>query len=338
MAELDAEALQQFAVACGQAFAQSLNSNQRVTTNVRLSKFYGVPKKTGDPTLKEWLHEVDVYARQLGYDNTAKARTIVDHLAGAAREEILCFAVRERENLPTLLRILRESFQPPETVASLSAAFHARVQSDEENLTEFSRALMRLYGRMIEVATGDEAVALGNLRENALKEQFVRGAREPGIKRELRRIQLADAGQSFQAMREAVTLFFRDQEQAGRRGHRIREVECEMSVDAQVDQAARGDKLASHPLIKKILDSQEATDKKMAKLESEVGGKLDAILGRLADQGTGTGPAYRARGNRPWHKKGPKVPGPGATCHRCGSEEHWVRQCPQTSTENKSEN
>ena len=48
----------------------------------------GHPKKVGDPTIAEWLDEFEVYARQVGVRN--HATTILDHLGGKARDEVLC--------------------------------------------------------------------------------------------------------------------------------------------------------------------------------------------------------------------------------------------------------
>ena len=34
--------------------------------SLKLSIFEGYPKRVGDPTLAEWIHEFDMYARQTG--------------------------------------------------------------------------------------------------------------------------------------------------------------------------------------------------------------------------------------------------------------------------------
>ena len=57
--------------------------------------------------------------------------------------------------------------------------FHNRVQRDDEDLADFSRALMRLYAKLVDVADNEtEAAALGQLRDEALSSQFVSGARD----------------------------------------------------------------------------------------------------------------------------------------------------------------
>ena len=94
-------------------------------------------------------------------------------------------------------------FGPPETVSSVNAAFHARLQMDGESLADYSRVLMRLQSHMEKAAvTREEGEALSLLRDNALKEQFVRGVREQLVRQELQRIALNSARKSFLDMRD----------------------------------------------------------------------------------------------------------------------------------------
>ena len=55
---------------------------------IKLERFKGKPVRAGDPTLKEWLEEVDIYCRQCNIPEKGKAQVIVDHLAGPARIEV----------------------------------------------------------------------------------------------------------------------------------------------------------------------------------------------------------------------------------------------------------
>ena len=72
---------------------------QRAST-IKLSKFMGHPKKAGDQTLKEWINDLDTYARQLGLSDNEQANAVLDYLAGTAKEEVLCSPASERDNLP----------------------------------------------------------------------------------------------------------------------------------------------------------------------------------------------------------------------------------------------
>ena len=98
-------------------------------------------------------------------------------------------------------------------MASLNQAFSNREQYDGETLADYSRALMRLYGRKEQAAAdGDERKAMALLKDSSLKEKFVRGAREKWVQRELRRIEMSFKDKPFLDMREEVLNFFQDQE------------------------------------------------------------------------------------------------------------------------------
>ena len=100
----------------------------------KLSRFMGHPTRGGDPTVAEWLQEFDVYARQTGVKDVDRAVALLDHLGGFAREEVLCQPERVRQDCKALVALLLLRFGAPETVPSLSTAFHGRMQLDSERL------------------------------------------------------------------------------------------------------------------------------------------------------------------------------------------------------------
>ena len=84
--------------------------------SLELSRFMGHPKRGGGPTVAEWLHEFDVYARQTGVKDVDRAVALLDHLGGCAREEVLCQPERVRQDCKALVALLLLRFGPPETV------------------------------------------------------------------------------------------------------------------------------------------------------------------------------------------------------------------------------
>ena len=54
---------------------------QRAST-VKLPKFCGTPKNSGDPTLKEWVEDLKTYTRQLGLSREEQVSVAIDHLGG----------------------------------------------------------------------------------------------------------------------------------------------------------------------------------------------------------------------------------------------------------------
>ena len=119
---------------------------------IKLGRFIGHPQRSGDPTLADWLDDFGVYARQMGVSEENRAVALFDHLGGCAKEEVLCHPHAMRQSVESLTALLRSRFGPMETVPSLHAAFHARMQLEGESLADYSRVLMRLHDRMEKAA------------------------------------------------------------------------------------------------------------------------------------------------------------------------------------------
>ena len=179
--------------------------------SIKLAKFHGTPHKPGDPTLKEWLNDVDTYARQLGLSGKELVTAAIDHLGSEAKEEVLCCPADQREDFKGLSALLSRRFDSPATVQSLNASFYGRTQGDGESLAEYSRALMRLYSHMESVAEGSaQQAALTQLRENALRGQLINGVRDLSVRRELRRLTMDRPDISFYDLREVALHLFPD--------------------------------------------------------------------------------------------------------------------------------
>ena len=67
--------------------------------SLNLSRCEGYPKRVGDPTVAEWLHEFDMYARQTGVRDADRPVALLYHLGGCAREEVLCQPERVRQGI-----------------------------------------------------------------------------------------------------------------------------------------------------------------------------------------------------------------------------------------------
>ena len=195
----------------------SNNSGPPPAPTVKLVKFLGHLCKVGQPTISQWLEEFETYARQAGITEANKAMSIFDHLRACARVEVLYHPEAVRLDYQSLVSLLKLRFGPTECVPSLSTTFHARVQLDGENLARYSRVLMRLHSHMEKAAvTRTEEDAFVLLRDNALKEQFVRGVSDRTVRQELRRIALSSADQSFLAMRDEVLSLLGDHNEVHR--------------------------------------------------------------------------------------------------------------------------
>ena len=202
-------------------------SASRASPSVKLSKFRGTPQKSDDLSIREWLDEFDDYCSYYKLDKREKAQVMVSHLVGAAKDEVMCRESGEREDDVKLRKVLQARFGRLESVQSMTSALHSRVQEEGESLADFSSALIRMYDRMESIASRDEKQALKLLKNNTLKERFIKGVKEKGVQRELRRISISGGDESFLGMREAVLEHFQD---ADPTTARVKVRECEVEA------------------------------------------------------------------------------------------------------------
>ena len=179
-------------------------SVQKAPPPVKLSKYKGTPQVAGDLSLQEWLENFESYSRHYGLTGKEKAQALIDHLTGAAKEEILCRDETVRQDYDKLVDILKSLFGVAETVQSLTAEFHNRKQLPNESLLDYSRVLMRIHHKMEKAATPSERKALEQLKDSSLKERFVTGTNQVWIHQELYRIELAAKSKTFMEMTEDV--------------------------------------------------------------------------------------------------------------------------------------
>ena len=105
---------------------------------IKLACFSGRLVKPGDPTVKEWLEEVDIYCQQCKIPDADKAQVVLNHLKGTARDEIKCHG-EAKLDFKVLEKLLHKHFGGWETVQSLHRAFYDRTQLEEELLLGFNQ-------------------------------------------------------------------------------------------------------------------------------------------------------------------------------------------------------
>ena len=186
---------------------------QAPTPTISLTRFFGRPGSSCDPTIDEWLADFDVFVRQCCVPERERAVVLVDYLGGCAKEEVLCHPDEVRRDFGALVSLLRRMFGPLETVTSLYAEFYSRMQSEGETLAEYSRALIRLHQRIEGAApTMAERQALAVLGDGALKHQFVVGVRDGWVRHELRWLVLRSPDRPFIVVREEALCLMCEEE------------------------------------------------------------------------------------------------------------------------------
>ena len=267
----------------------------------------------------------------MGVSEENRAVVLFDHLGGCAKEEVLCHPQAMQQSVESLTALLRSRFGPMETVPSLHAAFHARMQLEGESLADYSRVLMRLHDRMEKAAaTLAEGQALALLRDNALKEQFAKGVRQPSVRQELRRLALASVGRPFFQMRDEALLLLREDEDRSRR-LRVRTTDVEQApstpVHALLSQVPISCASASETVLTQILQTQQQLQQQMLQLisqQQQIAQQVQTMVG----QGRPNFPFSDNRTPRP------RGSARGAyldqrLCHFCNQPGHFVRACPR---------
>ena len=112
---------------------QALQGVRPAPAPTTLQRFLGHPESPGDPTIDEWLFDLEAFVRQCGVPEGKRAcLVLIAHLGGRARNEALCQPEEVRRDFGALVSALRRRFGPWETVGSLRAEFYARMQSEGE--------------------------------------------------------------------------------------------------------------------------------------------------------------------------------------------------------------
>ncbi|XP_038057836.1 uncharacterized protein LOC119729292 [Patiria miniata] len=204
---------------------EAIKSNHKPTTQraIKLARFNGRPSRAGDPTILEWIDEVDIYCQQCHIPDKEKAQVVYNHLGGLARDEVKCNP-SVKGDYKALMRLLNRQFGADETVQSLQKSLYERHQLEDESLMDYSRSLIRLYDRIIEAGSEGEKEGLKGLKDKVLINQFVAGAKNQSMRLELRRLELATPGQSFSALRDAALDLFRDIDRPKVKRSQVRQV------------------------------------------------------------------------------------------------------------------
>ena len=311
----------------------------------RLQKFHGKPAKPGDLTVTEWLQDLEVYCRQACVNAADKAQTLIDHLGGKARDEVLCATDQVQADYDQLVDLMRRRFGPAETLPSLTQAFGVRVRQEGESLTDYSRALMRLYSRMERAAPSkDDKAALQRLRDLTLKGQFKKGVGDAMVLKDLERMEIRDPGQSFASMREEILRLYPGLENVK---VKVRSVGANVEVDEYfsdpplpledlhvnsntnnnlvrlgkqqtADINAPSSSVGLDPSVKALLEANRETNQRLDKLLGIMAQHVGPTVANQCDYGQPGARSYRQASNFNPNRR---------NCFYCGAPGHFKRDC-----------
>ena len=328
-------------VALAETFAHALQGLRPAPVpTIKLGRFTGHPQRSGGPTLADWLDDFCIYARQMGVSGDDRAVVLLDHLGGCAKEEVLCHPLAMRQSMEALTALLRSRFGPLETVHSLPAGFHARMQLEGESSADYSRVLMILHGRIEKaVATLAEGQALALLRDNALKEQFAQGVRQQSVRQELRRLALASVGRPFFQMRDEALLLLREDEEPSRR------MRVSTTCVDQVQSAPFSSPLSqvhvpsasvSQPLLSELLQTEQQLQQQMLQLMSRLKQLHAQVMQQSSQQNEMTHQLRAVQDRCPQGHATRQISVPAnIPSHRdglgffCKHKGHFIRDCPR---------
>ena len=145
-----------------------------------LPKFAGRPVSEQDPEVEDWVDDVRMYIE--GMEEAQKISTIMGLVTGEAEMEIRLCPSGERDTAEKIFGLLVQLFQAVDDVATLCNNFFSRLQQPQESLQSYSLALMKLRQKI--VRRGHTWID-----DKVMTVRFTEGARDPIIRRELRRLQ-----------------------------------------------------------------------------------------------------------------------------------------------------
>ena len=120
---------------------------------------------------------------------------IIAHLEGCARQEIRHRPALTVASSEKILDILQETFGERRSLGGLMRELCNRTQREEESVSEYAFALMRLSDKLTKFDGAPDV-------EGTLKEQFRDGLSDMVLRREVKRLMKDDANLSFIALRD----------------------------------------------------------------------------------------------------------------------------------------
>lgn len=188
----------------------SPNISQSQATNANMVMF---PFMMGTPWCQKFNGEQGIQANyfQDWYDTQTsmfniypfsevqKVSALVSNLDGEAKREVLALPAAQRATSEQILTFLKGIYGDIASLATLRSQFFTRKQRTDENVRQYALALQELSNRLEN--RGD-----GTTRGNILRDQFILGLLDVGLRRELRGMVRAAPDSSFLEVKQEAIL------------------------------------------------------------------------------------------------------------------------------------
>lgn len=141
-------------------------------------KFNGDQMAQGN-NFQDWYNMQTSMFNIYPFSEVQKVSALISNLDGEAKREVLALPIAQRTTAEQMLSFLKSIYGDIVPLATLCAQFFTRKQRTDENVRQFALALQELSNRLEN--RGD-----GTIMGNVLRDQFILGLCDAGLRRELR--------------------------------------------------------------------------------------------------------------------------------------------------------
>ena len=228
-----------------------------------------------------------------------QANFVLSYLEGPAKEEMKLYLT----NSDQIFDLLQESFGEKRSVPQLLKAFYDRRQREGETLREFSHALRGLQSKIEK-----KSVTKSSGQDAALRDHFAENARDPLLRKELKKFIRTPPEVSFLDTREEAIRWAEEDEKSC--GPRPR---VASSHETSTSTKPSSLKSAMNEMIKTVQGQQKAIEDLAANLK-----KLNTVP---------TNRGQNAQFQPQFQQRQPRPDAGGDRCYQCGAPGHFARNC-----------
>ena len=234
-----------------------------------------------------------------GLPLSEQANFVLSYLEGPAKEEMKLYLT----NSDQIFDLLQESFGEKRSVPQLLKAFYDRRQREGETLREFSHALRGLQSKIEK-----KSVTKSSGQDAALRDHFAENARDPLLRKELKKFIRTPPEVSFLDTREEAIRWAEEDEKSC--GPRPR---VASSHETSTSTKPSSLKSAMNEMIKTVQGQQKAIEDLAANLK-----KLNTVP---------TNRGQNAQFQPQFQQRQPRPDAGGDRCYQCGAPGHFARNC-----------